>query len=199
MSDDKKDALRWLEREGWTITDCDRHHVATHPEATAPIEFGGRHGWSLTRIRHDAARARGKRTKMNRRKADKAFRATQAAEAAAAREAALTAQIKAEQHAAPSLDTTASPALLALAADLGRRRGWRVCDHAAARMVERGITRLELVATLQNPVDVSLDGDRPVYAGRDVLAVVDAIDLVVVTVYRGTLADHRERMPQVAS
>jgi hypothetical protein len=59
MSNDSRIILAELERGGWQITETGTCHIAIHPDAEQPIRFGGRYGWTLNRIRRDAARALG--------------------------------------------------------------------------------------------------------------------------------------------
>lgn len=201
MADDRQTAMAELEKDGWSIEPNGAMYVATHPKATAAVTLGGRAGWTLRRIRRDAARALGRPLpSKNRRRAERDFREGEAKRAERAEQNALAARIRAERcRPAAQPEARASAALLEHAARVGAQPGWRASEHAHARMTERGITRLQVLDALRHPRDVSLDGHHPVYAGCGVLVVVDAIDLVVVTVYRGTLAEHRERMPKTTS
>ncbi|MDF9717382.1 DUF4258 domain-containing protein [Nocardioides sp. ChNu-99] len=200
MVDDKKTALRWLDREGWDVDTEGSRYTATHPDAAEPIIFGGRSGWSLSKIRRDAQRALGIEVKTaNRRRTEREAARQQRAEETARLERendrALRALIRAERR-ERGATAKATSQLLDEARRVGALPGWTVSPHACQRMRERGVTAAELRETIRHPLDVSLDRDRPIYAGPGVLAVVDAIDRVVVTVYRGTLAQHRARMPE---
>lgn len=176
---DKKELLRWLDKNGWRYWQDELTGTwqAEHERASHAVSFGGKHGWTLRIIRRECEKAIGRDTPMSRKKAEKAAMKQSAEDRRQEKEAHLRQVV---QNGCPPLERAQHIQLA--------RRKWVATNHFKQRMAERGVGLEQIRDSIKDPVTVirGIANGRPCarFVGEEVVVVVDYASSSLLTTYR---------------